>query len=63
MKPTKLSILNFQGSCKRAPRKLAYWLPSECSRSSTTQLLISCALAVAMLLGIMPRNVRKIAES
>ena len=38
MKPTKLSIFNFQFS-------------------------ISCALAVAVLLGITPRNVRKIAES
>ena len=51
MKPTKLSILNLQGSRKRAQRKFTYWLFSECSRSSTTQLLISCALAVAMLLG------------
>ena len=45
MKPTRLSIFNSQGSRKRAQRKLAYWLLSECSRSSTTQLLISCALA------------------
>ncbi len=36
MKPTKLSILNFQGSRKRAQRKFTYWLCSECSRSSTT---------------------------
>ena len=51
MKPTKLSILNFQGSRKRAQRKFTYWLCSECSRSSTTKLLISFALAVVMLLG------------
>ena len=51
MKPTKLSILNFQGSRKRAQRKFTYWLCSECSRSSTTKLLISFSLAVAVLLG------------
>ena len=51
MKPIKLSTLNFQGLCRRAPRKLAYRLLSECSRSSTTQLLISCVLAVAVLIG------------
>ena len=49
MKPTRLSIFNSQGSRKRAQRKFTYWLCSECSRSSTTKLLISCALAVAVL--------------
>ena len=51
MKPTHFSIFNIQGSRKRAQRKFTYWLCSECSRSSTTKLLISFALAVAVLLG------------
>ena len=51
MKPTHFSIFNIQGSRKRAQRKFTYWLCCECSRSSTTKLLISFALAVAVLLG------------
>lgn len=56
MKPRRFSIFNFQGSRKRAQRKFTYWLCSECSRSSTTKLLISFTLAVAVLLGACTRE-------
>ncbi len=51
MKRSQFSIFSFQGSRQQAQRKFTYSLCSECSRSSTTLLLISFALAVAVLLG------------